>query len=109
MSTLLHKNASVLCPHGGSAQFFVKRPRVLLSRHPALTAQDPCTVSGCSFQIANMPRPCVRIRFLQAARRVRSGGQALVLRDSGNACLSAEEIPQGQAQVLTSQSRVRGK
>jgi hypothetical protein len=109
MSQLLHKAAKFLCPHGGTAQFFVLRHRVMVGGRPLLTASDSSAISGCTFQVANTPRPCVRVRFLHPATRVRSGGQAVVLRDSGGLCISAENIPQGKGQVVFSQSRVRGK
>ncbi len=105
---VLNTAATVLCPHGGQVQIIPSSPRVQLSGQPVATLGDSYVVAGCAFVLPNgKPQPCVRVQWLMGATRVQAGGP-VILQSSVGLCLSAEGIPNGPANVVVVQSRVRG-
>jgi hypothetical protein len=109
---MLHVGATVLCTHAGTATAATSNPRVKVSGQPVVTLSDMHTVAGCPFQVPTpggpKPQPCVTVRWLVPATRVRAGGQPVLLQDSVGLCQSAEQIPQGPPNVVVTQVRVRG-
>jgi hypothetical protein len=76
------------------------------------TIGDNYSVAGCPFQIpigtGTKPQPCVSLRWIAPAVRVKVGGQPVVLQASSGICQSAEQIPQGPPTVVSTQMRVKG-
>jgi hypothetical protein len=106
---LFHVGATALCPHAGPVQTVSGNTRVLVGGQPVATQADNFLVSGCVFTLpGGKPQPCVTVRWLVAASQVRVGGQPVVLQTSTGLCQSAEQIPQGPPNVVTTQFRVRG-
>lgn len=105
---VFHPAASAMCPHGGQLTTIPSSPRVRVAGQPAATLGDTFTIAGCAFTIPPAkPQPCVTVRWLTPATRVRAAGQPIVLSTSGGLCQSPEQIPQGPLTVNATQVRVR--
>jgi hypothetical protein len=106
---LLHVGATILCPHGGSASILPTNSRVRVSGQPVALFSDTTLVAGCVFTVPGpKPQPCLKVQWLTPATRVRVNGQFVLLNASSGLCQSAEQIPQGPPNVITTQVRVRG-
>jgi hypothetical protein len=110
MAGMLYQvGATALCPHGGQVFASPGNPRVKLSGQPAATLSDVFSIAGCAFTVPGpKPQPCVLVRWLVPAARVRVGGVPAILQTSSGLCQSAEQIPQGPPNVAATQVRVRG-
>jgi hypothetical protein len=110
---LLHQGASILCSHGAQVTVTASNQRVKVQGQPVATVADTFTVSGCPFQVpivvGTKPQPCVSVRWASGATRVRVGGQPALLSSNEGLGLSGEQIPQGNANVANTQTRVRGR
>jgi hypothetical protein len=108
-SKLYHVGAKTLCPHAGNATTVSSNTRVKVSGMAVATVDDLTTVAGCTFTVpTNKPQPCVKVQWLVPAVRVKVMGTWVLLETSGGACQSAEQIPQGQPNVVATQTRVKG-
>ena len=109
---LVHVGASIQCPHAGQVSVTSANSRVRVSGQPVATLNDSYMVAGCPFQIpigvGTKPQPCVTVRWLEPALRVRVNGQPAILNNSLGLCQSIEQIPQGPPMVATTQMRVKG-
>ncbi|HRW45947.1 MAG: hypothetical protein M9936_24260 [Caldilinea sp.] len=109
---LVNITASLICPHGGSVSIVSSNTRVRAGGAFVATMADTFTVAGCPFQIpvgaGTKPQPCVTLRWIAPAVRVRIGGQPAILQTSSAISLSVEQIPQGPPTVVATQTRVRG-
>lgn len=106
---LLHVSATVLCTHGGQASIIPSQVRVRVSGQIVAVQSDLTTVAGCPFTVPGpKPQPCVTVRWITAATRVRASGQPVLLQNSVGLCQSAEQAPQGAPNVVVTQMRVRG-
>jgi uncharacterized Zn-binding protein involved in type VI secretion len=105
---LLHVGATVLCSHGGPAQFVSSNARVLVGGLPVATMADQTLVAGCAFSIPAGPHPCVRVQWLTPAARVVVNGAPALLQTSAGLCLAADQAPQGAPLAVTVQPRVIG-
>jgi hypothetical protein len=105
---LFHAGAQALCPHGGTIATFPLSPRVRVGGQPVAVVTDPNQVTACSFNVAGVPQPCVRVQWLAPAERVRVLGQPVVLHASAGLCFSANQFPQGPPTIISVQTRVRG-
>jgi hypothetical protein len=104
---LLHVGATVLCSHGGPAQFVSTNARVLVGGMPVATFADQTLVAGCAFN-PGAPHPCVRVQWLVPAARVLVNGAPALLQTSTGLCLAADQAPQGAPVPVTVQPRVVG-
>ena len=100
----LHQGAVVQCPHGGPAQPTVVNSRVKVQQQAAVTQAAPYTVNGCGLSSSG-GSPCVSAQWVVAARRVKAGGQPVLLDNSTAVC-----SPTGTGlQVVQTQARVKGE
>ena len=107
--SLLSISTTSICPHAGKISIISTNARVLLGGQPAATAADTYLVAGCPFMAGPAkPQPCVLVKWLVPASRVKIGGKAAVLQTSSGICQSAEKIPQGPPNIIATQVRVRG-
>jgi hypothetical protein len=84
---ILHVGATVQCAHGGQAQPTAADPRVRVSGQPVVTIASAYLVAGCGLPPPPAGSgPCVRARFVTAARRVTAMGQPVLLQDSQAVC-----------------------
>lgn len=107
-SPLFHVSASAMCPHGGQVTTIPSSARVTLGGQPAATMGDTYTVAGCAFMVAQKPQPCVSVKWLVPAVRVKVGGQPVILSTSSGLAQSAEQIPGGPPTISQTQTRVSG-
>ena len=109
---LLHVSATILCPHGGQATIAPTNSRVKVSGQYVAVVSDTTSVAGCSFQVpvpgGTKPQPCVTVKWLMPALRVKVMGNYVLLKDSQGLCQSAEQIPQGPPNATPTQFRVKG-
>ena len=107
---LLHLGFNGVCPHGGTIQPIQTSARVRINRQPALRLADACMVTGCTFTVPpGKPQPCMKVQWVVGAQHVRIEGQPALLSTSFGLCQSAEQIPQGPPNVMSSQTQVRGQ
>lgn len=111
---LVHQQAAMTCPHGGTISIVAGQPRTLALMAVATTA-SVITVAGCPFQIpfgtGTKPQPCVLVRWANVSARVKVMGlpvlvQATPAGTGGGVCQSVEQIPQGPPIVTSVQGRV---
>jgi hypothetical protein len=106
---LTHVGSVAVCPHAGQVSVVSTNTRVLLSGQPAAISTDSFLVAGCPFTLpGSKVQPCVGVRWLVPALRVRVGGQPAVLQTSTGLCHSAEQVPQGPPTFVAVQPRVTG-
>lgn len=106
---LLHVGATMLCSHAGQASIIPSQVRVRVSGQIVAVQSDLTTVAGCPFTVPGpKPQPCVTVRWIAAATRVRANGQPVLLQNSSGLCQSAEQAPQGAPNIVVTQMRVRG-
>lgn len=106
---LVHVGATVLCTHVvGQVSIQSSNTRVKVSGQFVATVSDVYPVAGCPFFVGLKPQPCVLVRWLVPAARVRVNNQPVILQNSVGICQSAEQIPQGPPNVLVTQIRVKG-
>jgi hypothetical protein len=107
---LYHVGAQGMCPHAGQVSTVSSNTRVLVGGQPVATIADVSTVAGCPFQVpigtGTKPQPCVTVKWLVPAARVKVNGQPALLQTSTGLCLSAEQIPQGPPTITVNQTRV---
>ncbi|WP_030057346.1 hypothetical protein [Streptomyces novaecaesareae] len=105
---LLHVNATVTCPHGAQATAQPAQARVLVAGQAVTSTADLYTVTGCPFNVAGKPQPCVTIRWVLPSARIRVNGSPALPQSAVGLCQSAEQIPQGPPIVTVVQQRVDG-
>ena len=106
---LYHVGATAMCPHGGQILPAPGNPRVLVSGQPVVTLADTCLIAGCPFTVPpGVPQPCLRVQWVVPALRVLVGRQPAILQGSVGLCLGPTQAPQGPANVVATQPRVRG-
>lgn len=106
---LLHVGAAAQCPHAGQVSVVTSNTRVLVSGQPVATLADTYPIAGCAFTVPGpKPQPCLTVRWLVPAARVRVNGSPALLQTSAGLCQSAEQVPQGPPTVTAVQTRVVG-
>lgn len=106
---IFHVGSTALCPHAGQVTVNIAgNPRVFVSNQPVATTSDVFTIAGCSFMVGQKPQPCITLKWLVPATRIKANGRPVILQDSVGLCQSAEQIPQGPPNVISTQTRVRG-
>jgi hypothetical protein len=104
---ILHVGAAVQCPHGGQVATIAANARVTVAGMAVATMADAYPISGCPFTVPpGKPRPCVTLQWQTAATRVQLMGQPVVIVTGIGLCLSAAQVPQGPASVLSVRLRV---
>ena len=106
---LLHLGAVITCPHGIPSLPVASNARVLVLKQPVLVVTDTFPVAGCPFQLPGpVPSPCVQIKWLVPAARVRVMGQPVLLQASPALALAATQAPQGPPVISAVQPRTLG-
>jgi hypothetical protein len=106
--SLLTVSATVTCPHQGRAAPQPAQSRVFVEGQLVNTLADLYPVVGCPLNISGKPQPCLTIKWLTPATRVRVNGSPVLLQLSTGICQSGEQIPQGPPVVSVVQQRVVG-
>jgi hypothetical protein len=106
---ILQYGCTIRCPHGATASAQTTNMRVKVGGGYALLVTDVFTIAGCPFVLPGpTPHPCMTIRWLLPAFRVRVTGKPVLLQSSIGLCLAADGIPQGVALVSGVQNQVSG-
>jgi hypothetical protein len=106
-SPVLAQSAVIQCPHGVPAQAVPSQVRVTINGQPVLTSQDTFPIAGCPFTIPpGTPSPCVQVRWLVPALRVRVSGAPVLLQSSSSLCVAGTQAPQGPAVIAPVSPRV---
>ncbi len=106
---LLTTAATVRCPHGGTVQLSTANARVISGGAAVCLATDRHTVSGCPFTLpSGTSSPCTTVQWSVPATLESLGGTPPLLQTSVGLCLSAAQVPQGPAVVVSTQTGVKG-
>jgi hypothetical protein len=106
--SFLHVGATIKCPHGGLASSITSNTKVRVAGQLVLNQTDILNISGCFFTVGNKAQPCVILKQFAGAARVLINGRPVVLQDGSGICQSAEQIPQGGPNVVTTQIKTKG-
>jgi hypothetical protein len=107
MPALLTVASTMMCPHGGTVIATPGSARAQ-ARSPILRASDTFVIVACAFNVSGAPNPCVSVRWVQTATRVKHSGD-LVLNDASvGLCLSGAQAPQGIVLIAATQQEVAG-
>jgi hypothetical protein len=103
-----HVGASASCPHGAQVQTISTNTRVLLNGMAAATVSDTFTIAGCPFVVPppTTPQPCLLVKWIVPALRVKVNGQPVILQTSTGLCQNAMQLPQGAPIVSSTQTKV---
>ncbi len=104
---ILHAGASGMCPHGGSLNIIATNARVTVSGMPVAVITDQGVIAGCAFTVPpSKPQPCVSVQWIQGASRVTADGKPVLISPPMAICQSAEKIPGGPPNFVSTQTRV---
>ncbi|SYX84003.1 PAAR-like protein [Paenibacillus alvei] len=104
---LFHEGAGAICTHGGQVSTLSSNKQVLVNGMAVVVQSDISQVAGCAFTVPPN-QPCVTVPWLTPAVKVFINGQPAILQSSSGICQSAEQIPQGQPMIISTQTRVSG-
>lgn len=110
MPALLTQVSQVQCPHGAVVTHVPSNTRVLALGSPVLVATDANSIAGCAFTIppSGPPSPCVTVKWIGPATRVKVMGQPVLLQTSVGLSTAGTQAPQGPPIVGATQPRVQG-
>ena len=104
---IVHVDASISCPHKGSASVISSNMRVKVAGNAVALFSDQYMISQCILTSAVPPHPCLTILWVVPSVRVRVNKQPIILKSSSGLCL-AGVIPQGPPTIVSTQTRVKG-
>jgi hypothetical protein len=111
MAALLTTASKLTCPHGGTVAIAPGSPGVTAGG-PLALATDSYTISGCSWQIVvgtgTVPHPCVTVQWSQVNTKTTVNGVPTLSLDSKGLCLAADQVPQGNVAIVSTQPGVSG-
>ena len=107
MAAFLTVASTLTCPHGGT---ITGTPGSIKSQAqtPVLRVSDTFLVAGCPFTVAGVPNPCVSVRWVQSATRVKHSGELTLNEQSVGLCVSGTQAAQGTALVSSTQTEDSG-
>src|ERR1039457_1007509 len=107
MPALLTAASTMMCPHGGTVTALPSQTSASAG-DSILLGSDTFTVAGCTFNIADVPNPCLTVQWLVTATRVQAGGVFVLNESSVGLCLAATMAPQGTVLIVDTQPSVEG-
>ena len=108
MPKLLTTSSTLMCPHGGTVSIISANTRAKAGGSFVARASDTYLIAGCVLNVAGAPHPCVSVRWVQPAARVKVMGDFVVNAASTGLCVAADQAVQGTVLVLMTQPRVDG-
>ena len=103
-----HVGALIQCPHQAPGQIVPTNVRVKVSGQFVALQNDQCMITGCPFMTGPNPSPCLTVKWLVPATRIKVMGQPVLLKDSQGLCQNPAQVPQGPPQIKVTQVRVKG-
>jgi hypothetical protein len=107
-SHFLTVTSTMSCPHGGTVTASTSNTRVKAAGDFVLRSTDTFTIGGCSYTIANVPHPCVSVRWVVDAERHTSHGDPSLTEESVGLCQDGSGGTQGLVTISSTQSRGAG-
>lgn len=105
MGMIITTAATMFCPHFGTITGTVADSRrATAGGAQILTESDTFTIKGCTFNISGGPHPCVSVRWIAAATKVKTRS-AVITTDSLGLCVAADQAPQGPPQLVPAQTK----
>ena len=108
MAHLLNTKSQIQCPHGGMVQISTTNAKAKGGGAFLVRSSDTFTVSGCPLNISGSPHPCVTLEWLSVAKKVKADGKSALTKDSTAVCKAADQAPQGNAIINSTQTKVAG-
>jgi len=106
MANVLHADAAISCPHGGTASLQSMQTRVAASGQIVADLSGQWVITGCSFTVGGRPQPCVTVHWNHHRDPgVRTRAQHCHARLYG-VCLNIEGTGQGVPIIAGVQQRV---
>jgi hypothetical protein len=107
MAAFLTVDSTLMCPHGGT---IIGTPGSIRSQaqSPVLRVSDTFLVAGCPFNVGGVPNPCVSVRWVQTATRVKHSGELTLNEQSVGLCVSGSQVAQGTAVISATQTEDSG-
>ena len=109
MAKLLTTASQLACPHQGTVSIVSSNTRAKADGAFIVRSGDTFTIAGCSFVLASSPHPCVSVQWIVPTLKNQAGGDQVLNEDSVGLCLAADQAPQGNVQVSSTQSKVSGQ
>jgi hypothetical protein len=108
MGHFLTTASALSCPHGGTVTASTSNRRVKADGEMVVRSTDTFTIGGCTFTIASVPHPCVRVQWVSPATRHQTQSDPSLTEESVGLCLAADGGTQGTVLVSSTQSRGAG-
>ncbi|HEY5948937.1 MAG TPA: hypothetical protein VIV40_25775 [Kofleriaceae bacterium] len=105
---LAHVAMMIQCPHFAAGQVTTTNTRVKVSGQYVALQGDQVAIAGCPFTTGSNPSPCVLVKWLVPATRVKVMGQPVLLKDSKGLCQNPAQAPQGAPDIKVTQMRAKG-
>jgi hypothetical protein len=106
MASLLHANATISYPHGGSATLQSTQTRVTASGQIVADVSGQWVITGCPFTVGGITQPCVTIHWTTATTRVSVLGRDVLTQAATGVCLNNAGTAQGAPIITDVQQRV---
>jgi hypothetical protein len=71
-------------------------------------ASDTFVIAGCSFILALVPHPCVRVQWVRPSNQTQAVGDSALTEASVGLCLAADNAVQGTVLINSTQQKVTG-
>lgn len=107
MGDYLTTAATLLCAHGGSVTGQAAAGAPTLSGSSLLTSADTFLISGCAFNVAGSPHPCVQVQWAVDSARG-SASAAVLTTDSVGLCKAGDGAVQGPVTINPGQIAAGG-
>ena len=107
MPALLTQSSTMMCPHGGTVMAIPGSVRTGAAGTPVLRASDTFIIVGCPFTPVT-PHPCVTVRWVGTAQRVKHSKDFVLTEASVGLCLAGDQVPQGMVMIAATQPRGSG-
>jgi len=104
----LNMSSLLMCPHGGKVQPISTNTRVKAVGDYMLRTSDTFTITSCTFNVAGMLHPCVKVQWMQPTTRSQVFGDSTLTKDNIGLCVAADQAVQGPVTIAFTQSRVTG-
>lgn len=108
MAPLLNTSSQLQCPHGGMVQITSTNAKVKGGGAFLVRSSDTFVVSGCPFVVAGNPHPCVTLQWLTTGMKSKADGANVLTKDSSALCKAADQAPQGNVLINSTQTKVSG-
>ncbi len=105
MGAILTVSATMMCPHGGTITATVAGAPRATARAQILTESDTFTIAGCPLNISGSPHPCVSVRWIAPAMKVKASSAAMLTSDSQGLCVAGDQAPQGPPILTPAQTQ----